>query len=109
MRASHRLERHWLAERNRRALDEAAAVAKRRLLVRLERGEDLGKLVSLRAIQTRRVSPVPVKLDYLLICNARSLMQAVDVLSDDARDFALHDQMRDRAMTAIWLRLRDRF
>src|SRR2546425_2918994 len=103
MRAAHRFERHRLAERNRSALDEAAAVANRRLLVRLERGEDLGKLVSFRAIETRRVSPVPVKLDYLLICNARSLMQSIDVLSDDARDFALHDQVCDCAMTSIRL------
>lgn len=50
-----------------------------------------------------------MKLDYLFIRNARSLMKAVDVLSDHARDFALRDQMSDRAMASIGLGLGDSF
>src|SRR5262249_32775209 len=73
------------------------------LFVQPERREDLGELIPLRAVETRRVSPVAVKLDDLLVGDAGALMQAVDVLSDDARDFSLLDQMRDRAVTAIRL------
>ena len=36
-------------------------------------------------------------------------MQAVDVLRDDARGFALRDEMSDCAMASIGLRLRDCF
>ena len=46
-----------------------------------------------------------MKLDHFLIGNAGELMQPVDVLGDDAGDLALGNEMRDCAMSAVWLSL----
>ena len=69
--------------------------------MRFESREQIAEFVPLGTLKTSRVGSVAVKLNYFFLGNAGSLMQAVDVLSDDARDFTLRDEMRDRAMPSV--------
>ena len=105
----HRFKGHRLPERNRRALDEASTFTNGRLLVDFERGEHIVKLVPPCAVETSRIRPVAMQLYNPLIGYSRSLMQAVDVLRDDARDSSLRDEMRNRPMASIGFRLRHSF
>src|SRR6476659_4073768 len=49
---------------------------------------DPGKIVSLSAANAAGVSGIAVKLDHVLGCETRYLMQIVDILGDDRRNLA---------------------
>src|SRR5262245_45469807 len=62
------------------------------------------QLVTLTAVETRRVGGVAMQLDDVLRRHARRLMEIVNVLCDQPRHFASAIKTRDRAMAATWLR-----
>src|SRR5688572_21803720 len=49
-----------------------------------------------------------MQLYHLFVRYSRSLVQAVDVLSDYARDASLCHELSDCSVTAVWFRFRDR-
>src|SRR5207302_1422737 len=92
----HRLDRHRLAEGDRRGLDPAAADAANGCgSVALEGGAQFGDLVAPPALEAVRVGRVAVQLDDLLVGDAGGLMEPVDVLGDHRSGRAAADELGD--------------
>ena len=102
--ALHRQRRHPLAERDRRALNIAAARAVRHDAVALEIDPQFVDLITLLAGQAMRVGGVAVQLDHLRRRDAGVLVQPVDVLRDHRGRVAVVDQLGHGAVAAIGLR-----
>ena len=100
--APHRVFRHRLTERDGRGLDEAAArrAIRRAAVGRVQALAHPRQFVALLAIEAEGVGRVAVQLDDVFGCNARGLMQIIDVLRDHRRHLAGAVEAGQRPMSA---------
>lgn len=102
--ALHRLHGHRLAERNvRRFQKTAAVIAGRSGQFFVPRLVDVGRLVMLAALKAGNMAIGAMKLDQLCFGSAGELVQAVDVLRDQAEQSAALLKFADRVMSEIRL------
>ena len=102
--ALHRLDGHRLAERDvRRFQKTAAVIASRSGQFLAPRLVDMGRLVMLAALKAGNVAIGAMKLDQFCLGSAGELVQAVDVLSDQAEQLAALLKFADRVMSEIRL------